>query len=125
MGDPGHHDTGGIGIGKSILYQKAVERVRIIRRPDLVGVTHDAQVNPASTSGATFDLNLWMFRTQLGEDRVKILHIGDVDLLLVFRSRRRPSWFGPVAVIVPLEKGDAILIQEFVEKSKDIVTHIR
>ena len=66
--NPGHHDLGRVGVGETVLHGEAVGRIRVVRRPDFVGVAQDSQVYAPATSGTAFDLNLGMFLAQVGKD---------------------------------------------------------
>ena len=48
----------------------------------------------------------------------------DVDLLLLVGRDGGPAGLGPVAVVIPLEKGDVVLGEQLVEEAEDVLAHI-
>ncbi len=66
-----------------------------------------------------------MLCAQLRKDGIQVLDVVDVDPFLVLRSNCGPTGFGPVAVVVPLEKGNVIFIEQLVQKLEYIFADIR
>src|SRR5580704_559530 len=66
-----------------------------------------------------------MLCAQLRKDGIQVLDVVDVDPFLVLRSNCGPTGFGPVAVVVPLEKGNVIFIEQLDQKLEYIFADIR
>ena len=65
-----------------------------------------------------------MFFAEIGEDGIEIADEFDVDALLFVDGNGIPAGLGPVAVVIPLEKGNIVFREEFVEEAFDVVAHI-
>lgn len=61
VGDPGHHDSGRVGVGEAFLDAEAVEGVGVVGGPDLVGAAEDAEVDASAAAGAGFDFEVGVF----------------------------------------------------------------
>src|SRR5665213_2114113 len=65
-----------------------------------------------------------MLCAQLREDGIEVADEVDVDFFLVFRSDRGPARLGPVAVVVPFEKRNVVLIEKLIEEAVDVGAHV-
>ena len=124
VGDPGHHDLRRVGIGEAILLGEAVEGIGVVGGPHLIGVAQDAEIDAPAAAGAGFDLHLGMPLPQLGENSVEVARELDIDFLLLRGRKLVPAGLAPVAVVVPLEKGDVVFGEQLVEEAEDVVAHI-
>src|SRR5450631_508785 len=66
-----------------------------------------------------------MLLPQVCQDAVKIADEFDIDALLLIDGNLIPTRLRPVAVVVPLEKSNIVFAEQLVEKSRDVVAHIR
>ena len=125
VGYPGHHHARRICVGEAVLDREPVERVGVIRWPDLDRALQDAEVHAPAASGAGLDLELGVLRAQLVHDVVHIPDELDVDLFLLVERNRVPAGIRPVAVVVPLEKGDVVFAHQLVQPAEDVVFYVR
>src|SRR5271166_4815208 len=65
-----------------------------------------------------------MLLAQIGEDRIKITNELHVNFALFIGGKLIPARLRPIAVVIPLEKGDIVFGEELVEKALDVVAHI-
>ena len=61
---------------------------------------------------------------QLAKDAVQVANILHIHGLLLVGSDCRPTRFGPVAVVIPLQEGDLIVAKDVIQKSEHIITNI-
>jgi len=64
------------------------------------------------------------FFAEVREDRINVANEFDVDLFLFVRGNGVPAGLGPVAVVVPLQEGDVVFREKFVEEVEDVIADV-
>ena len=96
-------------MGETVLYGQAVDRVRVVGRPYLARIAHDAKVHAPAAAGAALDLDIGMPFPQFREDMIEVADVIDIEALLILGGLFGPAGLREAAVVIPFEEADIVL----------------
>ena len=103
------------------LVREPLERVEAVAGPDAVGAVEDAEVDPRAAGRAALDLQSRVTGLELVEKAVErervLVHPAD--------AAGPAAGIHEVAVVIPLQVGDRVLVEQGVQSRRDVVVRVR